>query len=282
MAESIISIAIVGLLAGFIFSMPIAGPISILITTNALKGRLKYSILVNVGASLATFTYVFLAVFGLSKLYRLYQPAIPYLFAVGSVLLLFIGYRIFRTKFDFEHLEDKSHINEKIRKKETRGFYTGLVINFLNPTLFVGWLTSTFLVFSFVSSLGLSTGGLNLFVDKGLKEIVVLDPDMAPEVISMSSGSPEIVKISDKEDLLYDSTNTHSNIHLVISIVYALAISVGSVSWFCILALLIIKYRKHINIKILSACVKTLGIVLILFGLYFGYLAAKMIFIFKL
>lgn len=130
MTESILTIAIVGLIAGFIFSMPIAGPVSILITTNALKGRLHYCNRVNLGASFATFTYVFFAVFGLSKLYRFYKPAIPYLFIFGSVFLLFMGYRIFRTKFDFEHLEDKSHFNEKIKKKERGVFYTGCIINF--------------------------------------------------------------------------------------------------------------------------------------------------------
>jgi threonine/homoserine/homoserine lactone efflux protein len=66
MIESIITISITGLLAGFIFSMPIAGPISILITSNALKGRLRYCKLVSLGASFADFTYVFIAVFGLS------------------------------------------------------------------------------------------------------------------------------------------------------------------------------------------------------------------------
>jgi threonine/homoserine/homoserine lactone efflux protein len=282
MAESIINISIVGLLAGFIFSMPVAGPVSILITTNALKGRLRYSIMVNIGASLATFTYVFFAVFGLSELYLIYQPAIPYLFALGSAFLLFTGYRIFRTKFDFEHLTDSIGLNKKIKKKETGGFYTGLVINFFNPTLFIGWLTSTFLVFSFVSSLGLSTGGLNLFVHKSLKDIVILDPDLASDIISLPSGIPEIIKTSDSEANMAYLTNSQSNTHLVISIVCALAISIGSISWFCILALLILKFRKRINVKILSVSIKSLSIVLSLFGLYFGYLAAKMLFIFKL
>ena len=88
-----------------------------------------------------------------------------------SILLLFLGYKIFRTKIDFEHFEDKSQLNEKIKKKEKGGFYTGCIINFLNPTLFIGWLTSTFLVISFVSSLGFNTGGLDIFIDQSVKEI---------------------------------------------------------------------------------------------------------------
>ena len=52
MAESLITMSIAGLLAGFIFSMPIAGPVSILITSNALKGRSNYCNRVTIGASL--------------------------------------------------------------------------------------------------------------------------------------------------------------------------------------------------------------------------------------
>src|SRR5674536_284082 len=95
MGESIITMSIAGLLAGFIFSMPIAGPISILITSNALKGRLRYCNLVNLGASIADFAYVFIAVYGLTKLYSFYKPIIPYIFSFGSLLLIYLGYKIY-------------------------------------------------------------------------------------------------------------------------------------------------------------------------------------------
>ena len=68
MTVSLFTISIVGFLAGFFFSMPIAGPISILITTNALKGRLKYCQLATLGLSAADFIYVFIAVFGLNQI----------------------------------------------------------------------------------------------------------------------------------------------------------------------------------------------------------------------
>ena len=89
MWESIITIAITGLFAGFIFAMPIAGPISILITSNALKGRLRYCNLVSLGASVADFTFVFIAVFGLTRLYSLYAPAQD----VKNILLKDVSYQ---------------------------------------------------------------------------------------------------------------------------------------------------------------------------------------------
>ena len=92
MVESLITMSIAGFLTGFIFSMPIAGPISIMITSNALKGRLRYCNLFNLGASLGDFIYVFIAVYGLSKLYSFYKPIIPYIFTFGALLLFFLGF----------------------------------------------------------------------------------------------------------------------------------------------------------------------------------------------
>ena len=278
MTESIITISIVGLLAGLIFSMPIAGPISILITTNALKGRSRYCNSVNIGASFATFTYVFFAVFGLTKLFPYYKPAIPYLFSLGAVFLLFLGYKIYRTKIDIDHLEDNSHLSEKIKIKEKGGFYTGCLLNFLNPTLFIGWLTSTFLVISFVSSLGFSTGGLDIFVDQSVKEISTIEGSVTEDLKSLSPDKFEIINITKSKNSADVQADYPSYFHLLISVFYALFISIGSVTWFSILILLIARFRKAINVKILSGFIKIMGVVLCLFGLYFGFLAAQMIF----
>ena len=279
MTESILTISVIGLLAGLIFSMPIAGPISILITTNALKGRLRYCNSVNIGASFATFTYVFFAVYGLAKLYPFYKPAIPYLFSAGSIFLLFLGYKIFRTKIDMEYFTDYSHLNEKIKEKERGGFYTGCIINFLNPTLFIGWLTSTFLVISFVTSLGFNTGGLDIFVDQSVKEISSIEFSVSEDLKDLSSENVDTIKTPEIIDNHDGQADFPSYSRLVISVFYALFISIGSVIWFLILALLISRFRKVINIKIISGFIHCMGVVLCLFGLYFGYLAARMIFI---
>ena len=175
MLESIITISVAGLLAGFIFSMPIAGPISILITSHALKGRLRYCFNVSLGAFVADFIYVFIAVFGLTKLYSYYKPAIPYVFAFGSLFFFYLGYRMIITKIDIENLEERSHITEKIQKKGKGAFFTGFMINFLNPTLFIGVLTSSFFVISLIASLGLNTGGLAIKMNQNVKEISTIE-----------------------------------------------------------------------------------------------------------
>jgi threonine/homoserine/homoserine lactone efflux protein len=278
MAESILTISIAGLLAGFIFSMPIAGPISILITSNALKGRLRYCNLVSAGASIADFIYVFIAVYGLTRLYSLYKPAIPYIFAAGSIFFFYLGYKIINTKIDIEHLEDKSHLTEKIKSRTKGAFYTGFMINFLNPTLFVAVLTSSFFVISLVASMGFHTGGLAIAMDRSVKEISAIEGKKIENSQGLSISQFDNIQIGKNNDHQQDETKYPQNFHLVISICYALFLSVGSIMWFFLMAFLIVRFRRRINIKVISVFIKSLGIVLCLIGLYFGYLAARMFF----
>jgi len=278
MIESIITISIAGLLAGFIFSMPIAGPISILITSNALKGRLRYCNLVSIGASIADFTYVFIAVYGLTKLYSLYKPAIPYIFAIGSIFFFYLGYKIIKTKIDIEHLEDKSHLAEKIKKRDKGAFYTGFMINFLNPTLFIGVLTSSFFVISLVASMGFHTGGLAGKMDQHVKEISNIEGGNLENSKILSLDQFENIQIGKNKDHQPDQTKYPAYFHLVISIFYALFLSLGSITWFFLMAFLVVRFRHRINIMVIKVFIRSLGVVLGIFGLYFGYLAAKMFF----
>jgi threonine/homoserine/homoserine lactone efflux protein len=276
MLESIITIAISGMLAGFIFAMPIAGPVSILITSNALKGRLRYCILVGLGASVADFTYAFTGVFGLTKLYSFYKPVIPYIFGVGSIFFVYLGYRIIKTRIDIEKLEDKSHLTEKIKKKGKGAFLTGFLINFLNPTLFIGVLTSSFFVISLIASLGLNTGGLAGKMDQNLKEISNIEgrniDNSKVLSIQQSDNFQRLKRKSNKQDL----TIYPEYFHLVISACYAFFISLGSIIWLYLLSLTISRFRQRINIKIISGFIKSLGIVLFLFGLFFCYFSIRM------
>ena len=276
MIESIITISVAGFLAGFIFSMPIAGPISILITSNALKGRLRYCLLVSIGSFIADFTYVFVAVFGLTKLYSFYKPAIPYIFAVGSLFFFYLGYRIIGTKLDIESLRDKSHLTEKIQKRGKGAFFTGFMINFLNPTLFIGLLTSSFFVISLVASLGLNTGGLAGIMDHNVKEISNIEGRKIEVSKSLPPEKFDYVKklfgnVHQQDDTIYPQY-----FHLVISICYAFFISLGSIIWLYLLSLMLVRFRLRINVRIISAFIRSLGVVLCMFGFFFIYLSTKM------
>jgi len=278
MVESIITISITGLLAGFIFAMPITGPISILIVSSALKGRLRYCKLVSLGASFADFTFVFIAVFGLTKLYSLYKPVIPYLFAAGSIFFLYMGYKIFRRKIDIEHFEDKSNLVGKFEKKERGAFYSGFLINFLNPTLFIGALSSSFFVISLIASLGFYTGGLATKLDQNLKEISKIEGTHIDHSQPLLREQFDKIQIPKRKDHKAEPTRFPVYFHLAISICYAFSLSVGSIIWFYLLTFIIVRFRTRINVKIISAIIQSMAIVLCLLGLYLGYMAVSKIF----
>ena len=272
MSESLITISVTGLIAGFFFSMPIAGPISILVTSNSLKGRLKYCNLLTIGASLADLVYVFIAVFGLTRFYSSYKPVIPYVTVVGSLFIIFIGYKIFRTKIDLEHIDDKVQLSEKIKKRDKGGFLTGLLVNFLNPTLFFGWLTTSFIIISIVSSLGFNTGGLDSMIDKNIVEInniggSVVEKPSLPEYLRFDT-----LQIFRKEiPVKKTETTLPKNFHLLISFCFAFSLALGSIIWFYLLAMVLYRFRNKINIKILNLIINSLGVILCLFGIFLIY-----------
>jgi threonine/homoserine/homoserine lactone efflux protein len=277
MFESIFTVSITGLIAGFIFAMPIAGPISILVASSALKGRLRYCNLVSLGASFADFTFVFIAVFGLTKLYSFYSPAIPYMFAAGSLFFFYLGIKIFKTKIDIDHLEDKSHIIEKIEKRERGGFYTGLMINFLNPTLFLGSLTSSFFVISLIASLGFQTGGLAARLNQNVNMVNKIDGVSLENGQSKTYEQFDHIPLPKRKDHKDEPAVFPRGFHLAISICYAFFLSIGSILWFLLFSNIIVKFRRRINIKVIAAIIKCLGLVLGLIGFYFGFQAVRML-----
>jgi len=275
LAESIITISVLGLIVGVLFSMPISGPISILITSNALKGRLRYCNLATIGASFADFVYVFGAVFGLTNFYSLYKPVIPYVLLVGTLFFLFLGYKISKTNVDLEHIEDKSHIPEKI--KEKGGFWTGFILNFLNPTLFLGWLTSSFIVITLVASLGFNTGGLDKSVGDSYEAMNSRDGVTTPRNKVIPYLHLDSIKLMKREPTSTELARLPKNFPLFLSLSYAFCVTLGTVSWFFYLAFLLAKHRHRINIKILNRIIHVLGMGLCLLGLFLGYKAVHML-----
>lgn len=278
MTEHLITISVIGLVAGFIFSMPIAGPISILVTSNALKGKLRYCNLLAIGSSLADFIYVLLGVYGITHFFTEYKGLIPYILGAGSVFVFYIGIKIIRTKLDTEHIEEEAHLVEQQDKKHKGAFYTGFMINLLNPTLFFGWLVSSFVILSFAASLGFDTGGLNESIDKDLTQIEKADSSLKsrPEMPSyIQFDTLQVFKRENRERVKPEQLP--QNFHLLVSTFYSAFLSAGSMLWFILLAVILSRFRKRIDIRILNWVIRILGIVMCFSGLFFAWSAVKML-----
>ncbi len=261
--ESAITILIMGFVAGFILSIPVAGPINILITSNALLGKLRYCIRVAIGSSVIEFFYVLVIVFGIVSLYKVYQPFVPYILIVGSVILVVVGIRVMRTKFDITNVNLKEIVKDRIANRG--GFLTGILINITNPSLFLGWLSSTFVIFSLASSLNLNTGGLDLIVKENL--------DTLKEINSHNNNNH---KINDHIIERFKNHNHKDELNpFALSFIYAGSLSIGSLVWLNLYARLIVRFRNKLKISLISWTIRLLGLGLILIGSFLAYNSIK-------
>ncbi|MBK6914390.1 MAG: LysE family transporter [Ignavibacteriales bacterium] len=262
MTIAFINLILIGFFAGFLFSIPVAGPINIIITSNALGGRLRYCLRTAIGSSIIEFFYVMIIVYGISALYNLYQPLIPYLLFFGSIILILVGLRMLKMKLNFDNVDTEKVISDKIKNKG--GMRTGIFVNLTNPSLFLGWLTSTFIIFSFVSSIGINTGGLDLLVNKNLNTFQEITGNTKDEI-----NSPPLTS-----DIQEQSTSETESLHpLLLSSVYSISVAFGSFVWLFLYSKTVVKYRNKFKIEFLNFTIKLLSYVLISIGIYLIYKA---------
>ena len=256
MFESIITVLFIGFIAGFIFAMPIAGPISILITSNALKGKLRFCIRTAIGASIIEAAYVLVSVYGMTLFFSSYSHFIPYLLIVGSFFLFFIGIKIFSSKLELQNIEETGEEINSSLEENKGGLRAGLIINLTNPSLFFGILTSSFIVLSFASSVGLNTGGLEMLVQENVASIQEITGEALDGIDSTFTDTPKT-----------SVDNENSSYSLLLSIIYAVSLATGGFLWLYILAKLLIKYRAKIKLKYLQWIIR--GLSFVLFGISF-------------
>ena len=265
MVESIFTIFIAGLIAGIIFSTPVAGPISILIVSKALEGKLRYCQRTAIGAAIIEFLYVFIVVYGITALYSYYQPFVPYLLMVGALIVIFVSFKIVRRPIDLESFDSTKIITDKLENRG--GMRTGIIINLTNPTLFFGWLVASFITLSLASSLGFNTGGLDIILNKNVNSV--------SEISGTEFGDIETFK--DEQQNMNTHTITTSPPTILLSLVFAFSVGLGVLVWFDQLSRLIIKHRDKINVRVLNKLILSLGIILFILG---GYLAYQAVVIF--
>ncbi len=257
-----------GLITGILFSLPAAGPISIIIVSNGLKGRLRYCHRVAYGASLADLLYTFVAVYAFSSLYSYYQPYIPYFLLIGSVFLVILGYRTTKRKLDFEQPDNAQLLTAKHNNRG--GFRTGLVVNFLNPALFVGWLIASFLAITVVSSMGYNTGGLSAQMNHTIHDIE--NSNINKQLEEKKDALEHVIGKIENQGKPADSPGTKSGngtTRLILSWLFAAAVAAGSTIWFYFLGTLVVKWRKIFNPNTINRLILALGYLLMLLGIFF-------------
>ncbi len=267
MIESITTISVVGFILGFLFSVPVAGPVSILITSHALKGERHFALAAASGAAVVDMIYCFIAVYGFTNLYYLYDPVIPYVLLGGAVFLFIIGHKIRRTNLDLEHIDDKDNSVKKHPRLRKRGrFLTGFMINLLNPSLFIGWLTISFVALSFAASMGFNVGGLDHTVGSNVETI---NHENGLNIVNLDSAA--FKNSAERKPVLDQVQKPSTSFQLINSFAYALFVAAGSIIWFFYMSRFLVNHRHRIRADIINNLIHGLGFSIWIFSIYLIY-----------
>lgn len=127
---------VVGFILSFIGSMPIAGPIAVLVLSKGLEHRHRAGFFIAIGAAVAEAIYAFLAFWGFSKVLARFPIVLPASRLVGCVLLIALGiYMMVRKPSPPEHVEHRDRSNAV----GARNILVGFSMTAVNPTLIVTW-----------------------------------------------------------------------------------------------------------------------------------------------
>ena len=134
-AQAELTAALLGFVVGFVTSMPVAGPVSLLVFGRGLQGRGRSGIYLAFGSAIAESMYAYLAFWGFSALLARYAWIEPLSRALTAVLLTALGVRFARMRTAAPSGEGP--VVRKVGSK--RSFLLGLTITALNPTLIATW-----------------------------------------------------------------------------------------------------------------------------------------------
>lgn len=205
-----LTVGVLGFIFGFVGSMPVAGPIAILVFGRGLEGRLRSGVYLAVGAAIAESIYAYFAYWGFSELLTHHRWIEPVTRTLAAVLLVGLGVhfaigRKKRQEID-PALEQKKHVGNK------RSFLLGFTITALNPALIATWSAAVTTLQSF-----------------------------------------DAVEFSPKHALPFSA-----------------GVLLGIAVWFCVLLVLLGRFRGRFRRETLDKTVRAMGVFLIALGLYFG------------
>lgn len=263
--ESFITLSIIGLLVGIVFSMPIWGPVSIFIATSGLQGRWIYCVSVALGSGIIDSLVCFIVILGFTKVMGVLSPFVPYLFLCGAAVLFIMGTRIIMTGID-PHRTGGA-IKKRAINKNMAGFWAGAILNASNPSILFGWLSSSFLAISFAASMGFNVGGFDRSIGASMQTIKIFPMRLQPS----PEKSKETVAIQRPTALqeLFDKKKSTGGLPFFAGAGYAFSAGLGTFLWYSSFSYVLSRNRTRFSLGILKRIIQGLGVVLCVLGLFF-------------
>jgi threonine/homoserine/homoserine lactone efflux protein len=137
---SFLAVSIVAFVVGFFGSLPLAGPIALLVVSNGASGHYREALRIAFGAAVAEGIYAFLAFWGFATFLTRYSWVLPLSQGVTAIVLCVLGARFL---FFFKLKDEEAKPGEEPKPGR---FWVGFSISALNPTLLATWgAVTTFL-----------------------------------------------------------------------------------------------------------------------------------------
>ena len=127
---------LVGLLLGFVGSIPVAGPTSVIVLKNTLEKGNREGLDIAAGAGLAESIYAFFAFWGLTTALLKFPGMVNAARIVGAVLIVAVRVSLVLWRTNARRLR-KAAADDRQGRRWLRGFASAI----LNPTLLVTWTT---------------------------------------------------------------------------------------------------------------------------------------------
>lgn len=133
---------LIGFPFGFFGSMPVAGPIAVLVFSRAIDNRFKSGLMIAAGAAIAESIYAFLAYWGFSSFLIQYPWIDPVSRALAAVILIGLGVA-------FALKKDSDEAPPPVEREGLFGaFMLGFSITALNPTFIATWTAAATMLYS--------------------------------------------------------------------------------------------------------------------------------------
>jgi threonine/homoserine/homoserine lactone efflux protein len=123
---------LIGAVMGFVGSMPIAGPVTVLVLERSLVRRGREGLGIALGAATGETVYALAAAWGVGAFFGAYPHVLPVSRVVGALVLVALGLYLANHR-------RPPRSEAPTRAPQRRGFVLGASLTLLNPTIIASW-----------------------------------------------------------------------------------------------------------------------------------------------
>ncbi|MGH7272309.1 MAG: LysE family transporter [Polyangiaceae bacterium] len=157
----LLALCAVALVFGFVGSMPLAGPIALLVLSRATRKRFGEAIRIGLGAAAAEGIYAGFAFWGFTTFLASHAIVVPISHAMTALILIALGVR-------FGFWTAGEHHGPKDAPSGAGTVFFGFSVSAINPTLLLTWSTAV----AFLYSKGLHEPSASYAIPFGLSAAV--------------------------------------------------------------------------------------------------------------